>query len=52
MFVVLVGGEIAAELHKGTGATEPSKGDVYFGRIVSDSGPGTPSLSTKGNRVR
>ena len=52
MFVVLVGGELAAELHKGTGATEPSKGDVYFGRIVSDAGPGTPSLSTKGNRVR
>ena len=52
MFVVLFGGELAAELHKGTGATEPSKGDVYFGRIVSDAGPGTPSLSTKGNRVR
>src|SRR5215207_6361836 len=44
MFVVLIGGELAAELHKGTGATEPSKGEVYFGRIVSDAGPGTPSL--------
>ena len=51
MFVVLVGGELAAELHHGTGATEPGKGEVYCGRIVSDSGPGSPSLSTKGNRV-
>jgi len=49
MFVVLVGGELAAELHRGTGAVEPSKGDIYHGRIVSDSGPGTPSL-TKSNR--
>jgi len=52
MFVLLIGGELAAELHKGTGATEPSKGEVYYGRIVSDAGPGTPSLSPKGNRVR
>lgn len=52
MFVLLIGGELAAELHRGTGATAPTKGEVYFGRIVSDSGPGTPSLSPKGNRVR
>ncbi|MFL5619424.1 MAG: YihY/virulence factor BrkB family protein [Gemmatimonadaceae bacterium] len=52
MFALLVGGELAAELHRGTGATEPSKGEVYYGRIVSDAGPGTPSLSAKGNRVR
>lgn len=52
MFVLLTGGELAAELHHGTGATEPTKGEVYLGRIVSDSGPGTPSLSAKGNRVR
>ena len=52
MFVLLTGGELAAELHKGTGATAPSKGEVYYGRIVSDAGPGTPSLSPKGNRVR
>jgi membrane protein len=51
MFVLLVGGELAAELHKGTGATEPSKGEVYHGRIVSDAGPGTPSIS-KASRVR
>jgi membrane protein len=52
MFVLLTGGELAAELHRGTGATEPAKGEVYLGRIVSDSGPGTPSLTTKGHRVR
>ena len=51
MFVLLTGGELAAELHKGTGATEPSKGEVYHGRIVSDAGPGTPSIS-KASRVR
>ena len=49
MFVLLVGGELAAELHQGTGAVEPTKGATYYGRIVSDSGPGTPSL-TKSNR--
>ena len=52
MFVLLVGGELASEMHHGSGATEPAKGDVYFGRIVSDSGPGTPSMTAKGNRVR
>jgi membrane protein len=45
MFVVLIGGELASELHHGSGAVEPTKGAVYYGRIVSDSGPGTPSLS-------
>jgi membrane protein len=49
MFALLVGGELAAELHHGTGAIEPTKGATYYGRIVSDSGPGTPSL-TKSNR--
>jgi membrane protein len=49
MFVLLVGGELASELHHGTGALEPTKGATYYGRIVSDSGPGTPSL-TKSNR--
>jgi membrane protein len=49
MFVVLVGGELASELHHGSGAVEPTKGAVYYGRIVSDSGPGTPTL-TKANR--
>jgi membrane protein len=45
MFVVLIGGELASELHHGSGAVAPAKGAVYYGRIVSDSGPGTPSLS-------
>lgn len=49
MFVLLGGGELASELHHGTGAVEPTKGATYYGRIVSDSGPGTPSL-TKSNR--
>jgi membrane protein len=49
MFVVLVSGELASELHHGSGAVEPTKGAVYYGRIVSDSGPGTPTL-TKANR--
>jgi len=44
MFVVLIGGELASELHLGTGAVAPDKGAVYFGRIVSGSGPGSPSV--------
>jgi membrane protein len=49
MFVLLIGGELASELHHGSGAVAPAKGAIYHGRIVSDSGPGTPSL-TKSNR--
>lgn len=41
MFVMLVGGELASELHHGTGAIEPRKGAVYLGRIVADGGPNT-----------
>jgi membrane protein len=44
MFVVLSGGELASELHHGSGALDPLKGEVYRGRIVSDEGPGTPSM--------
>jgi membrane protein len=44
MFVVLVGGELASEIHHGTGALDPMKGAIYLGRIVSESGPGRPSL--------
>ncbi len=44
MLVVLSGGEFASEMHHGTGALDPLKGEVYLGRIVSDSGPGTPSM--------
>ena len=45
MFVFLSGGELASELHHGSGAIDPLKGAVYLGRIVSGSGPGTPSMS-------
>ena len=51
MFVLLVGGELASELHHGTGALDPEKGAVYLGRIVSDSGPGRPSME-KARRAR
>ena len=44
MFVVLVGGELASELHHGTGAVAPNKGATLLGRIVSGSGPGSASV--------
>jgi membrane protein len=44
MLVVLVGGELASELHHGTGAVEPDKGAVYLGRVVTGSGPGSASV--------
>jgi membrane protein len=44
MFVVMIGGELASELHHGTGAIAPDKGDVYFGRIVTGAGPGSASV--------
>jgi membrane protein len=47
MFVVLAGGELASELHHGTGAVDPEKGAIYLGRIVSESGPGRASMDTK-----
>jgi membrane protein len=40
MFVVLIGGELASELHQGTGAVDRGAGAVYFGRIVSEGVPG------------
>jgi membrane protein len=51
MFVVLIGGELAAEMSHGTGAVDPDKGAVYYGRIVSESGAGRPSMEkAKRNR--
>lgn len=44
MFVVLVGGELASELHHGTGAVAPDKGETLLGRIVTGSGPGSASV--------
>ena len=35
MLVILVGGELNAELHRGTGAVHPREGAVYAGRIVT-----------------
>ena len=44
MLVVLSGGELASELHRGTGAVDPEKGATYLGRIVSQDGPGRASM--------
>lgn len=43
MFVVLVGGELASELHRGTGAVTPRQGATYFGRLVSGEQPDAAS---------
>ncbi|HEX4681753.1 MAG TPA: YihY/virulence factor BrkB family protein [Gemmatimonadaceae bacterium] len=43
MFVVLIGGELASELHHGTGAVDPDKGAVYLGRVVTGRGSGSSS---------
>jgi len=45
MFVLLAGGELAAELAHRTGAVTPPKGATYFGRIVSGDHPGKPSAA-------
>jgi membrane protein len=45
MFVVLAGGELAAELHHGAGKAEVESGAVYHGRIVSDAPPDTSSVT-------
>ena len=44
ILVVLAGGELASELHHGSGAVAPDKGAVYVGRIVTGSGPGSASV--------
>jgi membrane protein len=43
MLIVLIGGELASELHHGTGAVAPRKGATYFGRVVSGETPGKVS---------
>jgi membrane protein len=45
MFVVLAGGELAAELHHGAGKAEVESGAVYHGRIVSDAPPDASSVA-------
>jgi membrane protein len=44
MLVFLIGGEINAELHKGTGAVAPRPGLLYGGRIETAAAAGVPSL--------
>jgi membrane protein len=44
LLVVLFAGELAAELHLGTGAVAPEKGATYLGRIVSEGGPALASM--------
>jgi membrane protein len=44
MLVFLVGGEINAELHQGTGAVSPRPGLLYGGRIETAGAAGVPSL--------
>jgi membrane protein len=41
--VILVGGELNAELHRGTGSVASRKGSVYAGRIATGEQPAQPS---------
>ena len=51
MFVLLSGGELASEMHHGSGAVAPERGAVYHGRIVSEGAADRPSMSrVKGTR--
>ena len=51
MFVLLCGGELASEMHHGSGAVAPERGAVYHGRIVNAGSADRPSMSTvKGSR--
>jgi membrane protein len=47
MFVVLLGGELAAELHAGTGSIAPDKSAIHLGPIVTGSRPGSPSVERR-----
>jgi membrane protein len=46
MLIVLIGGELASELHHGSGAIAPDKGggSIYVGQMVSGTRPGSPSV--------
>ncbi len=44
MIVLLACGELNSELHNGTGATEPRRGAVYAGRVVTSANPGRSSM--------
>lgn len=43
MFVLLIGGELNAEIHHGTGALEPRAGAVYAGQLLTGSLSGAAS---------
>jgi membrane protein len=43
MLVLLAGGELNSEMHKGTGAVEPRRGAVYEGRVVTSANPARSS---------
>ena len=43
MLVLLIGGELNAEIHHGTGALEPRAGAVYVGQVLSGSISRAPS---------
>jgi membrane protein len=45
MFVLLCGGELASEMHHGSGAVAPERGAVYHGRIVSEGSPDRASMN-------
>ena len=49
MFVVLTGGELASEMHQGSGAMDPLKGGIYLGRIVSETGAAQASMEKRKN---
>jgi membrane protein len=51
MLVFLAGGELASELHHGTGAVEPHRGVVFRGRIVTGESPEEDSM-TRAQRRR
>jgi membrane protein len=45
MFVLLSGGELASEMHHGSGAVAPERGAVYHGRIVNEGSPDRASMT-------
>lgn len=44
MIIVLVGGELNSELHKGTGAVKPRGGTLYAGRVTTGGMPASASV--------
>jgi membrane protein len=43
MLVILIGGQLNAEINRGTGAVNPRKGAVYAGRIITEAQPSRSS---------